>query len=107
MSKVEVAKREITVPSEYFVKQKPGCSSFEQITKVQPLVSQFTATTVPYKVVVELPNVNFRLNEVYILANVTVTFSSNSGTDTYATVQPAVCKWGTSLINQVRLLAGD
>ncbi len=56
---------------------------------------------------VELPNVNLRLSEVYIEADVTVTFSSNSGTDTYATVQPAIVKWGTSLINQVRLLAGS
>ena len=76
MSKVELAKREMSVPSEYFVKSKPGCSSFEQILKVQPLVSQFTATTVPYKVVVELPNVNFRLSEVYIEASVTVTFTA-------------------------------
>ncbi len=56
---------------------------------------------------VELPNVNLRLSEVYIEADVTVTFSSNDVKDTYAAVQPAIVKWGTSLINQVRILAGS
>lgn len=108
MSNVQVNKRpEIKIPPEYFSIIKPGCESFEQVLKVQPLITAFTAGTVPFKCVIECPNVNFRLSEVYLEAQVTVTFTSNSGTDTYAAVQPTICRYATSLINEVRFLCGS
>jgi hypothetical protein len=107
MSKVEVAKRQTVIPPEYVATLKPGCQSFEQILKIQPLITSFNSQTVPYKIVVEMPNVNYRLNEVYLEAAVTVTFTSNDVKDTYATVEPTICRYATSLINQVRLLAGS
>lgn len=108
MSKVEVSKRpEVVIPPEYFSKIKPSCKSFEQLLKVQPLITAFNSQNVPFKCVVELPNCNFRLSEVYLEAAVTVTFSSNDVKDTYAAVQPTIVRYATSLINEVRLLAGS
>ncbi len=108
MSKVEVNKRpEVVIPPEYFSRLKPACSSFEQCVKIQPLMTQFSSSNVAYKVVCELPNINFRLSEVYLEAAVTVTFTSNSGTDTYATVQPTIVPYATSLINEVRMICGS
>ena len=107
MSKVNVNKREVKIPNEYFSNLKPGCESFEQILKVQPLITAFTATNVPYKIVVELPNVNFRLNEMFLEAAITGTMTSNNGGDSVATVLPAVVPYATSMINQARLIAGS
>ena len=100
-------KRQAIIPKEYFSEQKPRCQSFEQIINIQPLVSQFTATSSPFKTSIEIPNINFKLSEVYVQADVIVTFTSDSGTDTYALVQPALVKWASSLINQARLLVGS
>ena len=102
MSKVGVNQRpEVVIPPEYFSAIKPSCSSFEQLIKVQPQTTAFNSSSVPVKQIVKLPNVNFRLNEVYIEADVTVTFTSNSGSDTYAAVQPTIVPYATSLINEV------
>lgn len=86
MSKVSVNSRQSVVPPEYFSTLKPSTRAYEQIIKVQPLITSFTSTAVPYKIVTELPNVNFRLNQVYLEANVTVNFTSSDVKDTYATV---------------------
>ena len=77
MAKVEVNKRRQVIPPEYISVQKPGCASWEQLLKIQPQITAFNSTSVPYKTVVELPNVNFRLDQVFLEAQVTVTFTSN------------------------------
>ena len=107
MARVEVNKRPQVIPPEYISTLKPGCDSWEQLLKVQPQITAFTSTSVPYKTVVDLPNYNFRLDQVYIEADVTVTFSSDNGGDTYSSVQPAIVPWASSLINEVRLFAGS
>lgn len=107
MATVQNAKKDQIIPPEYFSRRKPGCSSFEQILKVQPLITSFTSQNTPYKVVVELPNVNFRLSEVYLEASVIVNFTSDDVKDTYGTVQPTIVRYATSLINQVRLICGS
>ena len=56
---------------------------------------------------VELPNVNFRLDQVFLEAQVTVTFTSNDEDDKYASVQPAIVPWASSLINEVRFFCGS
>ena len=106
-SRVDVSKRKVAIPSEYFSRLKDSCSSFESWLVVQPLQTAFTATTTPYKSVTELPNVNCRLSEIYLEAQITVTFSSNSGSDTYGTVQPTIIPYATSLIDQCRWLCGS
>ena len=102
MAQVEVNKRRQVIPPEYISAQKPGCASWEQLLKIQPQITAFNSTSVPYKTVVELPNVNFRLDQVFLEAQVTVTFTSNDADDKYASVQPAIVPWASSLINEVR-----
>src|SRR6185437_2268268 len=108
MSNVQVNKRpDVKVPPEYFSTLKPGCASFEQQLKIQPLITSFVGQSVPYKITTALPNVNFRLSEVYVEIDIIVTFSSSDVKDTYATVQPGVVPWATSLVNECRLLCGS
>lgn len=107
MSKVNVAQRQMVVPPEYFSKLKPSCKAFEKVIKIQPLQTAFSSQTVPVKITVDLPNINFRLSEIYLEAAVTVNISSTDVKDTYAAVQPTICQWGASMVNQVRLTSGS
>jgi hypothetical protein len=107
MSKIDVIDRKQAIPPEYISVLKPGCRSWEQVLKVIPVTTSFTAGTTPTKTFLELPSCNFRLSEFYIECSVTVTFSSNSGSDVYSTVQPSIVQWATSLINQARFISGS
>lgn len=109
MAKVNVTQAPVVIPAEYVSTKKPICSSWEQVIQVQPLQTAFTVPngSSTFKVVVPMPNYNFRLSEMYIELQLQVNFTSDDVKDTYAAVQPTLTQWATSLINQVRFLSGS
>jgi hypothetical protein len=106
MSKVDINARPAVIPPEYFSQLKPSTGGYEQLLKIVPLQSTVTSATTTVKTIVELPAINFRLNDIIIEVAMTANFSSNNGSDNFGTVLPALCRWGSSLINRVRLTVG-
>ena len=97
------------IPSDLKNYIKPLTDAFDQIIQVQPLQSgTFTVTSSYVKVVVEFPNVaTMRQNDIYLEALLTVSFTSTSGSDTFAIIRPAFIPYFSSIINRWTLRCGS